>query len=70
MDNDVSDEDLIKAYNEAMAVEVEPDNADVDFAMSGVGSESVLGGSVVPGVGSDPKGRPISPGDKSINSVV
>jgi hypothetical protein len=64
MDNDVSDEELIKAYNEAMAVEIEPESPDVEFAMSGVGSQAVSG------VGSEPKGRPLSPSDVSLNSVV
>jgi hypothetical protein len=36
--NDQSDEDLIKAYNEAMAVEIEPESPEVEFAMSGVSS--------------------------------
>jgi hypothetical protein len=40
--DDVSDEDLIKAYNDAMAVEIEPENPDVEFAMQGVGSIPVL----------------------------
>jgi hypothetical protein len=72
MDNNVSDEDLIKAYNEAMAVEIEPENSDVEFTMSGVGSKAVSGsGSVASGVGLEPKGRPLSPSDDvSLNSVV
>jgi len=36
--DDVSDEDLIKAYNDAMAIEIEPENPDVEFAMAGIGS--------------------------------
>lgn len=40
--DDVSDEDLIKAYNDAMAVEIEPESPDVEFAMQGVGSIPVL----------------------------
>ena len=36
--DDVSDEDLIKAYNDAMAVDIEPENPDVHFAMAGLGS--------------------------------
>ncbi|KAL3823949.1 hypothetical protein ACHAXA_007920 [Cyclostephanos tholiformis] len=40
-DNDVSDEDLIKAYNAAMAVEIEPESPEVEFAMSGVGSSEL-----------------------------
>lgn len=39
---DVSDEDLIKAYNDAMAVDIEPENPDVQFAMAGLGSQPVL----------------------------
>ncbi|KAL3805431.1 hypothetical protein ACHAW5_009437 [Stephanodiscus triporus] len=41
--NDVSDEELIKAYNEAMAVEIEPESPEVEFAMSGVGSQTSSG---------------------------
>ena len=40
--DDVSDEDLIKAYNEAMALDIEPENPDVEFAMQGIGSEPIL----------------------------
>ena len=40
--DDVSDEDLIKAYNDAMAVEIEPESPDVEFAMQGIGSIPVL----------------------------
>ncbi len=39
---DVSDEDLIKAYNDAMAVDIEPENPDLDFTMAGLGSQPVL----------------------------
>jgi hypothetical protein len=35
--DDVSDEDLIKAYNDAMAVDIEPEN-DQLFTMAGLGS--------------------------------
>jgi hypothetical protein len=35
---DVSDEDLIKAYNDAMAVDIEPENPEVQFAMASLGS--------------------------------
>ncbi|KAL7550927.1 hypothetical protein ACHAWF_018117 [Thalassiosira exigua] len=37
--DDVSDEDLIKAYNDAMALDIEPENPDVEFAMQGLGSD-------------------------------
>jgi hypothetical protein len=40
MDEDVSDEDLIKAYNDAMALDIEPESEDVEFAMQGIGSIS------------------------------
>ena len=39
---DVSDEDLIKAYNDAMAVDIEPENPDVQFAMAGLGSQQIF----------------------------
>jgi len=39
--DDVSDEDLIKAYEEAMAIDIEPENPDVEFAMAGLGSDQV-----------------------------
>ena len=57
LDN-VSDEDLLKAYNDAMAVEIEPENPDVEFAMSGLGAVS------------EPKTpRGSSPSDASLPSV-
>ena len=59
MDNDVSDEDVIKAYNDAMAVEIEPESPDVEFAMSGVGSSEL-----------SPTGRASGSDERSINSVV
>jgi len=37
---DVSDEDLIRAYEDAMALDIEPENPDVEFAMAGLGSDS------------------------------
>eukprot|EP00585_Thalassiosira_rotula_P011336 CAMPEP_0196133664 /NCGR_PEP_ID=MMETSP0910-20130528/2793_1 /TAXON_ID=49265 /ORGANISM="Thalassiosira rotula, Strain GSO102" /LENGTH=1170 /DNA_ID=CAMNT_0041393411 /DNA_START=157 /DNA_END=3669 /DNA_ORIENTATION=+ len=40
--DDVSDEDLIKAYNDAMALDIEPENDDVEFAMAGIGSGTIL----------------------------
>jgi len=40
--DDVSDEDLIKAYNDAMAVDIEPENPDVHFSMAGLGSQPVF----------------------------
>jgi len=40
--DDVSDEDLIKAYNDAMAVDIEPENPDVQFTMAGLGSQPFL----------------------------
>jgi hypothetical protein len=56
--DDVSDEDLLKAYNDAMAVEIEPENPDVEIAMSGLG------------VVSEPKTpRGVSPSDASLPSV-
>lgn len=56
--DDVSDEELLKAYNDAMAVEIEPENPDVEFAMSGLG------------VVSSPKNpRGCSPSDASLPSV-
>ena len=36
--DEASDEDLIKAYNDAMALDIEPENPDVEFAMAGLGS--------------------------------
>jgi len=36
--DDVSDEDLIKAYNDAMAIDIEPENPEVEFVMQGGGS--------------------------------
>lgn len=39
--DDVSDEDLIKAYEDAMALDIEPENPDVEFAMAGLGSDQV-----------------------------
>merc|ERR1719276_224823 len=39
--DDVSDEDLIRAYEDAMAVDIEPENPDVEFAMAGLGSDQV-----------------------------
>jgi len=40
--DEVSDEDLIKAYNDAMALDAELENPDVEFAMQGIGSEPAL----------------------------
>ena len=37
--DDVSDEDLIKAYNDAMAIDIEPENPEVEFVMQGGGSK-------------------------------
>jgi hypothetical protein len=59
MDNDASDEDLIKAYNDAMAVEIEPESPDVEFAMSGVGSSEL-----------SPTGRSSVSDERSLSSVV
>mmetsp|Transcript_25722 Transcript_25722/g.55335 ORF Transcript_25722/g.55335 Transcript_25722/m.55335 type:complete len:1259 (+) Transcript_25722:193-3969(+) len=42
MDEEVSDEDLIKAYNDAMALDDELEDSDVEFAMQGIGSEPTL----------------------------
>jgi hypothetical protein len=39
--DDVSDEDLIKAYNDAMALDIEPENPDIEFAMAGIGSGGI-----------------------------
>ncbi|EJK50127.1 hypothetical protein THAOC_30935, partial [Thalassiosira oceanica] len=39
--DDVSDEDLIKAYEDAMALDIEPESPDVEFAMAGLGSDQV-----------------------------
>ncbi|KAL7527316.1 hypothetical protein ACHAXR_005607 [Thalassiosira sp. AJA248-18] len=39
--DDVSDEDLIRAYNDAMALDIEPENPDVEFAMQGIGSDEM-----------------------------
>jgi len=39
MDADVSDEDLIKAYNDALALSIELDDQEVGFAMQGFGPE-------------------------------
>jgi hypothetical protein len=38
-----TDEDLIKAYEEAMAVDIEPENPDVERAMSGTGPVAMSG---------------------------
>jgi len=40
--DDVSDEDLIKAYNDAMALDIEPESPDEEFAMQGIGSAPIL----------------------------
>ena len=37
--DEMSDEDLIHAYNDVMALDIEPESADVKFAMKGLGSE-------------------------------
>jgi hypothetical protein len=42
IDDDLTDEDLIKAYNDAMALDIEPENPDVEFAMQGLGSAPIL----------------------------
>jgi len=42
MDNDVSDDDLIKAYNDAMALDTELESEDVDFSMKGFGSDKTV----------------------------
>ena len=52
--DDVSDEDLIKAYNDAMAQDIEPESPDVEFAMAGLGSGPMLDDVDIPVV-DDPK---------------
>ena len=36
--DDMTDEDLIKAYNDAMALDIDPESDDVEFMMQGLGS--------------------------------
>lgn len=53
--DDVSDEDLIKAYNDAMALEIEPENPDVEFHMAGLESGDMPDGEglAMAGLGSE-----------------